>query len=277
MALLAAELFNALSKYPYEPVLRMIPTEAKCSKSVLDAERKEEAGRYKIDTTKCMNKGGKLNANGLFEIFTKYSLKNASKTRSDLIDWASENSKKLNKYAAFTLRKRGKTVANWLNEIRSESTPGDEIAIYCLSNMYLRHVYVKTSKQFWTTVQHTWEDNDASIRAKCEVLLMYLGTGNFGEYIPVLTMDRNILTLEDLSINNSESDPTKATSTMSTLGKSTKKTSRNKPARSDRKKIDETLNNPNPNKRITRNKRRVNYANLNLGIDSNEERSPPRK
>ena len=39
-------------------------------------------------------------------------------------------------------------MANWLNEIRSESTPGDEIAIYCLSNMYLRHVYVKTSKWF---------------------------------------------------------------------------------------------------------------------------------
>ena len=71
-------------------------------------------------------------------------------------------------------------------------------------------------------MQHTWEDNDASIRAKCEVLLMYLGTSNFGEYIPVLTMDRNVLTLDDLSINNSEPDPTKATSMMSTLGKSQK-------------------------------------------------------
>ena len=83
----------------------MIPPEAKCNKSVLEAERKMEVGNYKIDTAKCVNKGGKLNTNGLFEIFTKYSHKSASETRSDLIDWANENSKKLNKYAAFTLRK----------------------------------------------------------------------------------------------------------------------------------------------------------------------------
>ena len=143
--------------------------------------------------------------------------------------------------------------------------------------MYLRHVYVKTSKPFWTTVKHTWEDDDASIRSKCEVFLMYLGTGNFGEYIPVVTMDQNVLTLDDLSINNSKSDPTKATSTMSTQGKRPKKPSRNRPVRSDRKKIDETLNDPNSNKHITRNKHCVNYADLNLGIDSNEESSPPRK
>ena len=277
MASMAAELFKALSKYPYEPVLRMIPPESKCNKSVLEAERKVEAGNYKIDTAKCVNKGGKLNANGLFEIFTKYSHKSASETRSDLIDLANENSKKLNKYAVFTLRKRGKTVANWLNEIRLESTPGDEIAIYCLSNMYLRHVYVKTSKLFWTTVKHTWEDDDASIRSKCEVFLMYLGTGNFGEYIPVVTTDRNILTLDDLSINKSKSKPTKTTSTMATPGKRPKNPNRNRPVRSDRKKIDETLNDLNSNKHITRNKHRVNYADLNLGIDSNDESPPPRK
>ena len=73
MALMAAELFKALSKYPYGPVLRMIPPEAKCNKSVLEAERKVEAGNYKIDTAKCVNKGGKLNMNGLFKIFTKYT------------------------------------------------------------------------------------------------------------------------------------------------------------------------------------------------------------
>ena len=202
MASIAAELFKALSKYPYEPVLWIIPPDAKCSKTVLEAERKLEAGNYEIDTTKCVHRGGKLNANGLFEIFSKYSHKGASETHSDLIDWANENSKKLKKYAAFTLRKWGTTVANWLNEIRSESTPGDELAIFCLSNMYLRHVYVKTNKLFWTTVKHAWEDDDASIRSKCELFLMYLDNGKFGEYIPVVTPEKSALTLEDLSTNN---------------------------------------------------------------------------
>ena len=81
-----------------------------------------------IDTTRCITKGGKLKANGLFDIFTRYSHKASSEMRSDMIDWVNENSKKLNKYATFTLRKRGKTVANWLNDMQSKNTLGDEIA-----------------------------------------------------------------------------------------------------------------------------------------------------
>ena len=116
-----------------------------------------------IDTTRCITKGGKLKANGLFDIFTGYSHKTPSEMRSDMIDCVNDNSKKLNKYAAFTLRQRGKSVPNWLNNMRSENTPGDEIAIYCLSNMYLRHVFVKTSKMFWTTVSHKWGDNESNL------------------------------------------------------------------------------------------------------------------
>ena len=114
-------------------------------------------------------------------------------------------------------------MANWLNEIRSESTPDDEIAIYCLSNMYLRHVYVKTNKLFWTTVRHTWDDDEASVRSKCELFLMYFGTGKYGEYIPLVTQDHNVLTLDDLSVNRSKTTPT-TTATMPTKGKKTKST-----------------------------------------------------
>ena len=116
--------------------------------------------------------------NGLFDIFMRYSHKTPSKTRSDMIDWVNDNSKQLNKYVAFTLRQRGKSIANWLNDMRSENTPGDEIAVYCLSNMYLRHVFIKTSKLFWTTVSHKWGDTEASIRPKCELILLYLGHGD---------------------------------------------------------------------------------------------------
>ena len=39
MASIAAELFQVLTKYPYEPVLQLIPQDAKCTKKELDAER----------------------------------------------------------------------------------------------------------------------------------------------------------------------------------------------------------------------------------------------
>ena len=160
-----------------------------------------EAERYMIDTTRCMTKGGKLKANGLFDIFTRYSHKSPSETGSNMIDSANDNSKKLNKYAGFTIRQQGKSVANWLNDMRSKNIPGDEIAIYCLSNMYLRHVFVKTGKLFWTTVGHKWGDNESDLRTKCELILMYLGHGRYGQYISVVTLEQDILTLNDLTTN----------------------------------------------------------------------------
>ena len=51
MVSIVAELFQVLTKHPYEPILRLIPQEAKCTKKELDAERVAEAKNYMIDTT----------------------------------------------------------------------------------------------------------------------------------------------------------------------------------------------------------------------------------
>ena len=73
MPSIAAELFQVLTKHPYESVLQLIPQEAKWTKKELYAERVLEAKNYMIDTTQCITKGGKLKANRLFDIFTRYS------------------------------------------------------------------------------------------------------------------------------------------------------------------------------------------------------------
>ena len=172
--------------------------------------------------------------------------------------------------------------------MRSENTPGDEIAIYCLSNMYLRHIFIKTSKLFWTMVSHTWNDNEASVRPKCELILLYLGHSRYGEYISVVTPESDVLTLEDLStnrptaptshpaicVNNKKSGtPAVPQSDSCSINKpSNKKGINNKQPKQQCVNTDPTLG-----KRVTRNKRCINYTDLNLGIDSDDDSSPPRK
>ena len=177
-------------------------------------------------------------------------------------------------------------MVNWLNEIRLESTPGDELAIFCLSNMYLRHIYIKTNKLFWTTVKHTWEDDDASIRSKCELFLMYLDTGKFGEYIPVgkfgeyipvVTPEKSALTLEELSTYNPRIKPEQTNTKKPKPSKAPKSPYTSSMTRGNSKKNIETQNDAIPTKRSTRNKCRINYGDLNLGIESSEESSPPPK
>ena len=140
--------------------------------------------------------------------------------------------------------------------------------------MYLRHVYIKTNKLFWTTVKHTWEDDDASIHSKCELFLMYLDTGKFGEYIPVVTPEKSALTLEDLSTNNPRIKPIRTNTINPKSSKASKPPHTSSVTRGSSKKNIETQNDPIPTKQSTRNKRRINYADLNLGIESSEESSP---
>ena len=167
----------------------------------------------------------------------------------------------------------------------SENTPGDEIVIYCLSNMYLRHVFAKTSKLFWTTVSHTWNDDETSVQPKCELILLYLGHGRYGEYIAVVTPENDVLTLEDLSTNKLTSQTISPTMTETRANK--KKSGISSAMGTDnpciyrpsnKQPIEHCINNASPpGKRVTRTKCHINYADLNLGIDSNDDSSPPRK
>ena len=114
--------------------------------------------------------------------------------------------------------------------------------------MYLRHVYVKTNKLFWTTVKHVWEDDDASICSKCELFLMYLDTGKFGEYIPVVTLEKSALTLEDLSTNNPRIKPKRTNTKNPKPSKASKAPNTSSMTRGSSKKNIETQNDPIPTK-----------------------------
>ena len=91
MASLAEELLQVLTKYPYEPLLRWIHTEHKYVKSKVNTLQDKYTGKYSIDTTRCINKHGRTVTNGLFDIFRKFSKKNAVETRKAMIEWIKSN------------------------------------------------------------------------------------------------------------------------------------------------------------------------------------------
>ena len=137
MASMASELLEVLSKHPYEPCLRLINKETRCDKRDLEDLRKKYTSDYMIDTTKCMSKAGKIRPNGMFEIFGQFSKKYASNTRKAMIRWAKDQMLNIAKYSSTAFLKSGDSLADWLCDMKSDYTPGDELALYCLSKMYL--------------------------------------------------------------------------------------------------------------------------------------------
>ena len=69
------------------------------------------------------------------------------------------------------------TVEDWMVTMSLNSVPRDELAIYCLSKMYLHHVLVYTKKFYWMTVAHDWADTEETVSRKCELELIYMGPG----------------------------------------------------------------------------------------------------
>ena len=134
--------------------------------------------------------------------------------------------------------------------------------------------------------------------AKCELILLYLGHGRYIDYISVVTPEQDVLTLNDLSTNKPDSPkktPCKKSPVVTPVETTTepvlpklydlstntlvspkrqpqkKKTSVTKP-----RKV-ETTTELVADKGITRTKWRINYVDLNLGIDSTDDKSVPRK
>ena len=73
--------------------------------------------------------------------------------------------------------------------MQKDSTPADEIALYCISHLYNCHIKVYTSSYCWSTLQNQFTMMPAEISELSDVHLLYIRPGHFAEIkrIRVLT------------------------------------------------------------------------------------------
>ena len=69
----------------------------------------------------------------------------------------------------------------WINEMADEQKSGDEIALYIPSHMYRRHAFVYTHMFWWTTLLYTLPIQEKDLMERCEIVLIFLKPGVFGE------------------------------------------------------------------------------------------------
>ena len=62
-----------------------------------------------------------------------------------------------------------------------ENKCGDEIALYILSQMYRKHAFIYTQMFWWTSLLYTWPVQEKDLVDRCEIVLVYLKPGVFGE------------------------------------------------------------------------------------------------
>ena len=98
-----------------------------------------------------------------------------------MIEWALEHKEELGKTARIALRQLDVSLMYWVNRMQKETTPADELALYCLSKVYNRHVKVYTCSYCWTTLQDQFTLTQEEIGNLCDVHLLYICPGKFAE------------------------------------------------------------------------------------------------
>ena len=79
------------------------------------------------------------------------------------------------------LRQLDISLMYWINWMQKETTPTDELALYCLSWVYEWHVKVYTSSFCWTTLRDQFKLTQEQIGELCDIHLLYMGPGKFVE------------------------------------------------------------------------------------------------
>ena len=71
---------------------------------------------------------------------------------------------------------------------------GDDIALYILSRMFNKHVFIHNSKYGWCTMPYCTEDNHQDIVDKCDLELVFLKCWAFGKVKKIQGPTRTSLT-----------------------------------------------------------------------------------
>ena len=168
---ITSELIDSLVCKPFTKVVCQIDWNKGLSVEMFRKICQALAGSYWIDTQRFTSTRGSVNAQGIYEMFGKYSLTNRGEVRHGLIDWINECKDEIHEYVWIVLGHKNMSFNEWLVYTAKDRNPADEIAIFCLAKMYSRHIVIYNSSYCWSTLMRHFMYNEQEIHKHCDISL----------------------------------------------------------------------------------------------------------
>ena len=147
------ELYSLLVSEPYAQNVQTIDAEAKPTPEELKMVKKLIDKVYQLDTSKFQTRWGNCIPNGMFELFGDYSGKDVQSIRDELYDWLQDKNNEVREVVTKAVQPFPRSsLTGWLMTMRNVKYAGDELTLYALCKLHLRHVVVYTITGLWTTV-----------------------------------------------------------------------------------------------------------------------------
>ena len=134
---IAEELYSLLANKPYEPDVQTIDADTQPYPEELKKVRKLLDKAYKLDTSRFQTRRGNCIPNGMFELFSEYSGRDAQTIRDELYDWLQDKS---NDIQAVVMKAMlpfpHRSLTGWLMTMRNVKYAGDKLTLYALCKLY---------------------------------------------------------------------------------------------------------------------------------------------
>ena len=172
--------FSRPSKHRFNDLIGIISP--KNGISIRAFQKRKLRPGYWVDTRRFLSKTKHELANGMFEIFGDFSEESASIVWENLMGWIYDNYRAVEKWIHVMLAHKDITLPNWIDNMRKDETPGDDVCLYLLARMYNKHVYVHNKQFYWCTAVHKITcEMDLELINDCEVELVFVHSWVFGE------------------------------------------------------------------------------------------------
>ena len=267
---IASELMSIIDAKKYKQIIPALVAGTGLSEELFGQTSLAE--RYSLDTNHWLD-GSYMNPGALFELFGAYNNETALQVRKRMLKFLGITKKRgadscaILKNAWISLHMKGLSAREWADKMFMKDTPGEEIAIYALCKMYKRHCMIFTTAKCWSTLETSEPLSEAELFELCDIWLLYIELGVFGELrmkpkMPPAPLEHGIFESATAIIGNNR-DYSMNTSTSPPLNLS-------KPPHADQKDHAEPWNTTSDNGKLDTNI--VNAANMR---DESEDRFDP--
>ena len=139
----------------------------------------------------------RCNPDAVFRVFGEYCDYEPSEVRAEMLTFITNDFNYFRDVSWLNLNMHKKSLSQWINDMRNQNTPADELAIFALSRMYRRHSVVYSKNRTWCTIRTSKPLSEKDVYLACDTKFVQTGPRNFVSLIkkpsscmPVMQFER---------------------------------------------------------------------------------------
>ena len=133
----------------------------------------------------------------MFELFGMLSADDSKDVRENVINMVLNIKTQFAAACCIPLLLKGMNIDQWINVMSSHNRQGDEMSLFALSKIYMRHASVVTKMGIWTTMDLV-DVSDDEILEKSDIKLLHMDQGLFGVLRKKVTLPNPSNILRDI-------------------------------------------------------------------------------